>query len=669
MKESQSHFYTELGRVIKPNAKRIEPGLWFRELRILRKLESGTANEIRRVELRRGMNIIWAPPEESEKPELYGDGLSGHASGKTLFCRILRHLLGETNYGSDAQKDSVEDKFNHELWALAEVFVNGQLWLAARPLAGTSHRFAVKGTTIDEFLNGDTTRGDFKDFTDAIENTVCAPIIQSAGGNEQFRWRFLLPWLTRDQECRFADLTEWRSSFANSENPQTSALEQEELIQAALGLLDEKEVALREKLATAEDTIKEAHEQLPGLEKIEKRDYARLIDAVQRAGMENVTEQETVAQLKERKRLRADGLKLAIEQAEQDAALLAAKKNWEKAVADRNTIEGRIEQAKQTLEETTKKVAQRTSRYERMRAAGIDNPARMEQGFCPKTIQKAIERKCIEPPPGSSLETAANLGEILSGADELAQSQKEQAAALGTLQTKLNQLAQHVAATYQIYEREKQRIDTATADLRDLRSRLNTTTPLFDVAEESATAATEMRGKLTEAQKAKDTLKGEVEALRKAHEHAEKKLSDAFADAVRAAMGSKVEPTVTLKERFKLSVKKNGELSGAALETIKVIAFDLAAVVLSIEGQGHHPRFLIHDGPREADMARVIYERFFLYVHQKLEQLFPEPSEPNFQYIITTTTPPPKNMQEGSKWLRLRLNTAVTNERFLKEDF
>ncbi|MEI7733381.1 MAG: hypothetical protein WCO56_27670 [Verrucomicrobiota bacterium] len=132
---------------------------------------------------------------------------------------------------------------------------------------------------------------------------------------------------------------------------------------------------------------------------------------------------------------------------------------------------------------------------------------------------------------------------------------------------------------------------------------------------------------------------------------------------------NKVEPTATLGERgFTLSVKRKGELSGAALETIKVLAFDLGAMVLSMEGVGHHPRFLIHDGPREADMARVIYERFFLY-SQKLEQCFTDTDQANFQYIITTTTHPPKTMREGSKWLRMSLNTSKTEERFLKEDF
>lgn len=82
MKDPQLHFFAKLGRIIAPDPKRTEPVLWFRELRILRKLEPGDANEVRRVKLRRGLNVIWAPPEEGEEAELYGDGLSGHASGK-----------------------------------------------------------------------------------------------------------------------------------------------------------------------------------------------------------------------------------------------------------------------------------------------------------------------------------------------------------------------------------------------------------------------------------------------------------------------------------------------------------------------------------------------------------------------------------------------------------
>jgi hypothetical protein len=669
MKDPQTHFFAKLGRIIKPDTEREEPVLWFRELRILRKLEAGKTNEIRRVELRRGLNIIWAAPEDSEEVELYGDGLSGHASGKTLFCRTLRYLLGETSYGPEALEKAVDEKFNKELWAVAEIFVDKELWLVARPMAGLSHRFAIKGATIDEMLAGKLAHGDFNDFLAVIEDKVCTPVAAATEGNEQFRWRFLLPWLTRDQECRYSSLTDWRSSMAESDNPLTSVASQQELMKAVLGLLDAKELKLRGQLVSADATIKQSNEELPGLERTEKRDYRKLVEALRRAGMENVSGEEAIKDLSERRVARADGLKMSIENAEKDKKFVAAHAAWTKAVANRNKVDGQVEQAEQSFKSLNEQFARRTSRHQKMKAEGIENPARLEQGFCPKSRPFAEKKGCIPKTPGASLDTEANLGEILAEADDLEQLKKEQEKQIRELKARQETLAGQVATTFQAYETEKGRIDESTAQVREWQRLLNATDNLFESAEESAASANEVREALAAAIKTKDEIRGTVEALRKAHEGAVNRLSDAFGDAVRAAMGGKVEPTATLGERgFILSVKRKGELSGAALETIKVLTFDLAAMVLSIEGVGHHPRFLIHDGPREADMARVIYERFFLY-SQKLEQCFADTDQVNFQYIITTTTHPPKTMREGSKWLRMSLNTMKTDERFLKEDF
>jgi hypothetical protein len=669
MKDPQTHFFAQLGRIIKPNDEREEPVLWFRELRILRKLEAGKPNEVRRVTLRRGLNIVWAEPEESDEPELYGDGLSGHASGKTLFCRILRYILGEPNYGPEALEQAVDEKFEYELWAVAEVFVEKQLWLVARPLAGAAHRFAIKGATIDELLSDKLTHGDFNDFLNAIEDKVCTPVTEATEGNEQFRWRYLLPWLARDQECRFSSLTEWRSSMAESDKPLTSVTAQQELMKAVLGLLDAEELRLRGELATADATIKQSNEELPGLERTEKRDYRKLIEALRRAGMDGVTGEEAIKELSERRVSRADGLTMAIEKAEKDVPFVATREAWEKAVADRNNVNGQVSQATRSLETTSDQWKKRSSRHQKMKAEGIENPARLEQGLCPKSRTFAENKGCIPKTPGASLETDANLGAILAEADDLEQLKKEQERQLGELKRQQETLAVKVTTTFRTYETEHERINRDTAQVREWQRLLNVTDNLFESADESAAFAKETRDALAAAVKIKETIKGTVDVLRKAHEGAEKRLSDAFGDAVRAAMGGKVEPTASLGERgFILSVKRKGELSGAALETIKVLAFDIAALVLSMEGVGHHPRFLVHDGPREADMSRVIYERFFLY-SQKLEQCFENTDQANFQYIITTTTHPPKTMREGSKWLRMSLNTTKTDERFLKEDF
>jgi len=668
MKDPQLHFFAKLGRIIAPDPKRPEPALWFRELRILRKLEPGDANEVRRVTLRRGLNVIWAPPEEGDEPELYGDGLSGHASGKTLFCRVLRHLLGEKNYGPKTLHDSVATKFDHEVWAVAEVFVDTQLWLVARSLAGTARRFACKGVTMDELLGGNVTHGDYALFTNAVEAAACGPVLEEAQGGAQFGWRYLLPWLARDQESRFAGLTEWRSSLAESENPQTSAYEQQELMKAVLGVLKAEEIRFRVRLHAAEETIKKATEELPALTRAEKRDYGKLTESLKRAGMKDFTGLENVADLRGRRRLRAEGLKMALEKAEQDEKLVAAQGAWDKAVSAHTTVDGRVTQATQTLETTKTALAARTSRRQRLQAEGIENPARMEEGMCPKTLPFALKKGCVTPPPGSSIETAMNLGEIMTEGDDLERLKKEHEKQLADLKAEQDRLKQRVVSTHTAYEAERKRVTDETAEQREWQRQLNGTSILFESAEESEFAAATERKALEDATKTRDEIKGTVEDLRRDHVATEQRLSDAFADAVRAAMGGKVEPSVTPTDRgFTLSVKRKGELSGAALETIKVLAFDLAAMVLSIEGAGYHPRFLIHDGPREADMARLIYERFFLYA-RKLEQSFDDSETANFQYIITTTTPPPKDMQREGEWLRMTLNTTQTNERFLRED-
>ena len=93
-------------------------------------------------------------------------------------------------------------------------------------------------------------------------------------------------------------------------------------------------------------------------------------------------------------------------------------------------------------------------------------------------------------------------------------------------------------------------------------------------------------------------------------------------------------------------------------------AFDFAALTLSIEGEGFFPRFLVHDGPREADMAPEVYERLFLLARQ-LEECFA--GEPSFQYIVTTTTRPPADLLRAP-WLRLELTGEPAGNRLLCVD-
>jgi hypothetical protein len=58
------------------------------------------------------------------------------------------------------------------------------------------------------------------------------------------------------------------------------------------------------------------------------------------------------------------------------------------------------------------------------------------------------------------------------------------------------------------------------------------------------------------------------------------------------------------------------------------------------------------------------YEQLFYYARQ-LEGGFD--GKPSFQYILTTTTPPPGEFL-NERWLRLRLGGTPADQRFLRTD-
>jgi hypothetical protein len=114
---------------------------------------------------------------------------------------------------------------------------------------------------------------------------------------------------------------------------------------------------------------------------------------------------------------------------------------------------------------------------------------------------------------------------------------------------------------------------------------------------------------------------------------------------------------------LRLDVEFGGFRSTVAIDSLKVVAFDLAVLAMSLERSLFFPGMLIHDSPREADLSEMVYRRLFEF-SAKLERCGPAPL---FQYIVTTTTAPPDRFQK-EPWLRLELKGAPAEERLLKVD-
>lgn len=144
--------------------------------------------------------------------------------------------------------------------------------------------------------------------------------------------------------------------------------------------------------------------------------------------------------------------------------------------------------------------------------------------------------------------------------------------------------------------------------------------------------------------------------------------SDTFARVTRAVLGDDVQGSIKFRGRQIRPTLVHGiDLTSAALETLKIICFDLAALISGIEGRGAHPRFLIHDGPREADMDAELYQRLFLLAAE-LEESFDEAPK-TFQYIVTTTEPPPHDMRTAPWLIEPILDASTATGKLLGEDF
>jgi hypothetical protein len=105
------------------------------------------------------------------------------------------------------------------------------------------------------------------------------------------------------------------------------------------------------------------------------------------------------------------------------------------------------------------------------------------------------------------------------------------------------------------------------------------------------------------------------------------------------------------KGELQFHIEEATGLSGEAVETLALVLADVAAMMCSCQGIGHHPRFLLHDSPREADLERHIYSRYLRFMWNLTNHFGCQDKAP-FQYIVTTTSKPPKEL-EAAICLRL----------------
>jgi hypothetical protein len=165
----------------------------------------------------------------------------------------------------------------------------------------------------------------------------------------------------------------------------------------------------------------------------------------------------------------------------------------------------------------------------------------------------------------------------------------------------------------------------------------------------------------------KETLDAKLTELTTHHRKLLDQFCRIFNHVAQRMLGNAVTGSVRFSGKTIVpELEYHGPRDSAALKVVRWLIFDLASLTLGITNTAaHHPRFLIHDSPREADLAATIYVSLFSAA-QDLEVA--SGTSPAFQYIVTTTEPPPDVLNKKPWMLDLTLDASSEEMRLLGVD-
>lgn len=649
-----------------------EPLFWLKELRVLSKMDASADSLIRSVKFRKGLNVVWSPPTDSEPTA--DQRLSGHASGKTTLCRMIRYVLGEQKIGTETFRDAITRKYTEGVVA-AEVRLDGETWSVARPFtAWTSPKgWARRGVDLDGFLADPSKAGPYQDFKTGME-TAAKKIVsfdQLPDGSPIRLWHYF-PWFTRDQEAQFLKLSAWRENTASEADSPMLKLEQKAFVMRSI----------YDPAATDELDLIRRYEQL-GLE-IEKaqRDEVKLLGACE-------SDKEWLSRLAETQDLDVDNellcsarlteLKAARERAETIPADVAAQ---------RARLESEVQRAFRELDDA-KTVLVRCLHFRRIlynrlndlqRAANatvtpppppedrVEAAARLrpDRRFCQVPLIIARQRGCKVVDEYVQDETKKKEAEAIIH-KEAEESVESQLAKVRELEEQIREAQKDVETQQRAYDKAVAQRDEFVCKLeRGIREKVQAVVNAMASIERyrvDAKKLSDIQASIERNKNLRKDISAQLASLRNSRAGSAD-VSVYFHHVIQYILGSRVVGRV-LADRSSIALEcsfNGNNYSSAALDAACNVMFDLTVLVMAIQGKSTHPKFLLHDGPRVADLSPAIYHRYFDFA-EDLERR--ADGNPNFQYIITTTEPPPDRFR-AEPYLRLQLDASRPEDRFLR---
>lgn len=650
---------------LKPGTGLAEPRLWVRRLRLWHDFTDDDPEHGRNIPFLRGLNIVSSPAGPT------ADQVStGHAAGKTLLCRQIRYCLGEDTFADPDDTAAIRTRFPNG-GVGAEVRLCGETWVVRRAFASRADDRSLRAESLDA-LADDTLRGTFGAFREVVEAvafTDAHRALLKELSDIEVPWQYVLAWLTRDQECRLDGLTHWRHPESSSQSPVRKAARETRLnvLRMAVGLYSAQSNIARKQVAeasqtatTAESEARQADERF----KVLRRDLAAALQRDENAIWPPPPPDGALQDEEAAREAHIRSLEVAVDQrlrstttVETSAAQKADEQALEAARADLAEVEQRItdldDEVKQGKEQLGLVSTDNAKAWAALRQAKHptcpydDTPLDVEKAkfVCPmpKLPDPDAARKLAQESDSHQKKVA---DDVASKTDRFAKLKGERA----RLNTRITNLERAVEAHQLAITRATQESQVAWAAKGTLRS--------FVTAVKALEEAREAEKKAKDAEKVIAEQKNEHLST-----YSTSDLTKWFDALVKQIVAKEAKGEVTLDGKgLHATIQWRGRRRSVALNSLRLVLFDLAALLCAVEGTSSAPAFLLHDSPREGDLDPWTYARLF----ETALALAPDEETAPFQYIVTTTTEPPEG--DVRERVRVELSARSDETRFFRVD-
>lgn len=637
------------------------PRLWVETVWLLESREPLAVT--RAIPLKQGLNIVWA--KESGLAASPGLRSAGHGVGKTSLCLLLRHVLGDDAPAVGALREKAVNGFPKGGVA-AKVHVDGVAWVVFRPYGAYSHSLAAQVDTLDALLAPGVTN-QFQAYLAALEAFSIGRLTSQSlpGNSQQLKWRHMVAWCIRDQRKRFDGFYNWRDGEGlGFTRPRRDP---PVFVSSVLGLLDADMDELIRAVEAKQVEVDRAEARLPDLE----REPGLMLSGALREMRLRVdaAEDEPVFQ-----DIAGDSIESRV--AEKTNAALALEVDLEKQVDE---AEERVIEALNQLRDLKRGVALAEAEVGIARSRVTQNQPELDRFIkLRETLQNPTGRCDIG---GIEISACEHVLQRRTRPElNLVRDEREAKQNAFNLAAQLKAREQGLEAAKAVIEPQELLLSNKRAEVRRLRMRIATSEASRAALKQSWDALKlrqEQRDKgldtaeLARAQEQLATSKRDLDGLKvrlEARKSQKSKRSDDLKALTRtigermlgASGHARFQPG---DEQKPFEVAKGGE----AYQVLEVLLGDVVCLVDSATSEeSHHPGFLVHDCPREADMSGLLYREFFMTAAEAAEQLAGVGGTP-IQFIVTTTSAPPGELQ-SDRHVVLELQPGVEDKLLFRRE-